>query len=165
MNKWQSCYHWNRPIFFLCNKAYKYYTAEFGPRTSPVPSQFLTAKFSFQLSADEKLWHIDNLIFVQQKISLDVLNIILKFVLPGNAYAFLRDWLQMLLRKQHTLGALYASLWGIRMKWVGIKMFQYAIGNEIWPNRFLYSDYSFFLFSVTSQRQVNQLYIPSLFYF
>ena len=103
MNKWQSCYHWNRPIFFLCNKAYKYYTAEFGPRTSPVPSQFLTAKFSFQLSADEKLWHIDNLIFVQQKISLDVLNTILKFVLPGNAYAFLRDWLQMLAQKTTSL--------------------------------------------------------------
>lgn len=53
-------------FFFLCNKAYKYYRAEFGPRTSAVPSQFLMAKFSFQLSADEKLWHIDNLIFVQQ---------------------------------------------------------------------------------------------------
>lgn len=54
-------------FFPQCNKAYKLYRAESGPRTSEVPSQFLMAKFSFQLSADEELWHISNLIFVQQK--------------------------------------------------------------------------------------------------
>ena len=49
-----------------------------------------------------------------------------------------------LVRKQRTLEVLYASLRGIRIKWVGTKIFQYAIGNEIGPNRFLYYDYSFF---------------------
>lgn len=66
MNKWKSLYHWNRPNFFPPRKQeYKLKEAEFGPKTYGVRSQFLTAKFSFQLSVDEARWHIGKLIFVQ----------------------------------------------------------------------------------------------------
>lgn len=62
---------------------YKLKEAEFGPKTYGVRSQFLTAKFSFQLSVDEARWHIGKLIFVQWGF-LDV-KIILELLLADVA--------------------------------------------------------------------------------